>query len=79
MFCQNGGFNMAIKKIKIKGFKIFKDIFEIEFNNKINVIVGNNEAGKSTILEAINLALTGLYCGKSIKAEVSQYLFNEDI
>lgn len=79
MFCQNGGFNMAIKKIKIKGFKIFKDIFEIEFNNKINVIVGNNEAGKSTILEAINLALTGLYCGKSIKAEVSQYLFNNEM
>lgn len=67
---------MAIKKIKILGFKIFKELFEIEFNNKTNIIIGNNESGKSTILEAINLALTGLYCGKSVKTELSQYLFN---
>ena len=72
-------FNMAIKKVKIKGFKIFRDLFEIEFNDKINIIIGNNEAGKSTILEAINIALTGLYCGKSIKTEMSQYMFNNDM
>lgn len=68
---------MSIKKIKIKNFKCFGDeIFEIELNKGLNVLVGNNEAGKSTILEAIHLVLTGMYCGKPIRSELSQYLFN---
>jgi putative ATP-dependent endonuclease of OLD family len=51
---------MAIKKVIISNFKQFKDIFEIELNEDINILVGNNEAGKSTIIEAINLAFTGM-------------------
>ncbi len=70
---------MAIKKVKIKNFKCFKGYFEIELNKGLNILVGNNDAGKSTILEAINLALTGLYRGRSIKNELSQYLFNSEI
>ena len=46
-----------IKKIFIKNYKIFEH-FDIELNEDLNIIVGNNETGKSTILEAINLALT---------------------
>jgi putative ATP-dependent endonuclease of OLD family len=41
--------------------------------------VGDNEAGKSTIIEAIHLALTGLYSGKYLKNELSQYAFNNEI
>lgn len=70
---------MAIKKVKIKNFKCFEGEFCIHFNEKMNIIVGNNEAGKSTILEAINLALTGYYRGKSIRNELSQYLFNKNV
>lgn len=70
---------MAIKKVKIKNFKCFKGYFEIELNKGLNILVGNNDAGKSTILEAINMALTGLYRGRSIKNELSQYLFNSEI
>lgn len=54
---------MIITKLIIEGFKGFKDRFCIEFNESVNIIVGDNEAGKSTILEAINLGLTGLYAG----------------
>ena len=43
-----------------------------------NIVVGDNEAGKSTILEAINLALTGIIRGKSIWNEISQYIFNKE-
>ncbi|EAC6468339.1 TPA_asm: AAA family ATPase, partial [Listeria monocytogenes] len=45
-----------IKRMHIKGLKKFKDI-DIEFNEKINILVGENESGKSTILEAINIVL----------------------
>ena len=67
---------MYIKKVKIQNFKCYRE-FEIELNDGLNIVVGNNDAGKSTILEAINLALTGLINGKSIWNELSQYLFNK--
>ncbi|MGX9362368.1 ATP-dependent nuclease [Pantoea ananatis] len=70
---------MFIEKLIIEGFKGFKDRFCIEFNESVNIIVGDNEAGKSTILEAINLGLTGLYAGKPVKNNISQYLFNDQL
>lgn len=68
---------MCIKKIKIKDFKCFKGIFEVELDRGLNIIVGNNSSGKSTILEAIHLALTGIFLGRNIQYEVSQNLFNK--
>ncbi|PSU58077.1 ATP-dependent nuclease [Photobacterium phosphoreum] len=47
-----------ILKAKIKNFKKFKD-YEIHFDPKRNILVGDNEAGKSTILTAIELVLSG--------------------
>jgi putative ATP-dependent endonuclease of OLD family len=70
---------MVITKLIVEGFKGFKDRFCIEFNESVNIIVGDNEAGKSTILEAINLGLTGLYAGKPVKNNISQYLFNDQL
>lgn len=68
---------MYIEKVKIHNFKCYKD-FEICLEKGMNIIVGDNEAGKSTIIEAINLALTGIINGKSIWNEISQYLFNKE-
>ena len=45
-----------IKRIKIKGFKRFQNL-EAEFSQGMNIIIGENEAGKSTVLEAISLVL----------------------
>lgn len=42
--------------MKIKGYKKFKD-FSIDFKEHINVLIGENEVGKSTILEAIDIVL----------------------
>lgn len=70
---------MSISKLKIKNFKCFSDWFTIDFDSNINILVGNNGTGKSTILEAINLVLTGTYHGKNIRNELSQYLFNKAI
>lgn len=49
---------MAIEKIKLYNFKKFKDL-EIQCNNDLNLLIGDNEAGKSTILQAIDLVLSG--------------------
>lgn len=69
---------MRIKKIKISNFKCFKETFELVLNENLNIIVGNNEAGKSTIIDAINLALSGWFKGRYIFNELTQYLFNKE-
>lgn len=69
---------MHITKVKITNFKAFKN-FEIETHEGMNILVGNNNQGKSTILEAIHLALTGFYRGKYIRTSITQDIFNSEI
>ncbi len=47
-----------IKKIKLENFKRFRS-FSVPLYKELNVIVGENESGKSTILSAINYVLGG--------------------
>lgn len=49
-----------IKHLHIEGFKKFSKI-DINFNEKMNILVGENEAGKSTILDAIKTVLNQQY------------------
>ena len=70
---------MNIAKVHIENFKTFKGSFKLTLNKGVNILVGNNEAGKSTIIEAIHLALTGLHNGKYLKNELSQYVFNNEV
>jgi len=70
---------MKIDRIKIVNFKCFKGEFNLVLNDGLNILVGENESGKSTILEAIHLALTGLFNGRYLKNELTQYLFNNEI
>jgi len=64
-----------IKKIFIQNYKIFSR-FDLELNSDLNIIVGDNEVGKSTILEGINLALTKRLNGRYAEYELTPYLFN---
>lgn len=48
----------TIKKIRLINFKRFRD-YTIEPNERINVLVGDNEVGKSSVLEAIDLVASG--------------------
>lgn len=70
---------MLISKINIENFKCFESRFSLSLNKGVNIIVGNNEAGKSTILQAIHLALSGIMNGRYLRNELSQYLFNRNI
>ena len=49
---------MKIKKLVIKNYKLIRDIV-IPLNPDINIFVGENDAGKSTILEALFILTTG--------------------
>ena len=52
---------MKIKKIKLLNFRNHKKL-TIDFDNNINIIIGNNAVGKTNILESIyTLALTKSY------------------
>lgn len=65
-----------IKSIYIENFKKFKSD-KFEFNDDINILVGNNNAGKSTILEALELVLNLIYRGKSLNQELFSELFEK--
>ena len=64
---------MKITKIKIFNFKKFR-FLEVDFKDNLNVIIGDNEAGKSSILLAIELALRG--SRNRIETEGLDLLFN---
>lgn len=65
----------VIQKIVLKNFRRFRDT-SIEFAPGLNILVGDNEAGKSTVLEAINLALTSRWQGKFFAGELAPHLIN---
>lgn len=68
---------IAVEKLKIKNYKCFRD-FEIIFNKGVSIIVGNNEEGKSTILEALQLCLSGMLNGRALFSDVYEGLFNKE-
>jgi AAA15 family ATPase/GTPase/5S rRNA maturation endonuclease (ribonuclease M5) len=67
---------LYITKVKIKNFKGLAKT-EISFKKTFNILVGNNEVGKSSVLEAINLALSGHLNGRYIHYELQPFLFNK--
>lgn len=69
---------MYIQKVIVKNYRCLKEA-TVALNPELNVIVGNNECGKSTLLEAINLALTGQLNGRSLQTELHPYLFNSTV
>jgi tetratricopeptide (TPR) repeat protein len=45
-----------LKNVKIKNFKLLED-FEIDFSKNVNIIIGDNSSGKTSLLQAITLGL----------------------
>ncbi|WP_425037510.1 ATP-dependent nuclease [Primorskyibacter sp. S187A] len=64
-----------IERLVVKNFKALRDT-DIEFKTGFNVLVGDNECGKSTVLEAINLCLTGQLQKRPAAYELHPFLFN---
>jgi len=66
-----------VKAIKLINFKKFRDEL-LEFNDDVNIFVGDNNAGKSTILEALEIVLNYNHRGRPFNGEFSPDLFNQD-
>ena len=66
-----------ISRIKIHNFKRFRNT-EIELRNGLNILCGDNDTGKSTLLEAIDLAISGRYRRRSINHSISPNWFNAE-
>jgi len=64
-----------VTKIKLSNFRRFKN-FSTEFDSKLNILIGDNESGKSTILAAINLVLGG--SKSKVEAIGLENLFNTE-
>lgn len=70
---------MYISKVHLENFKGYKKL-DLDINPGINIIVGDNETKKTTILEAINLVLSGYINGVYLtKEKINQFLFNTEI
>jgi predicted ATPase len=66
-----------LNKLRVKNFKKFANE-TFEFNDDINIIVGDNECGKSSVLEAIELCLNYCHRGRPLSPEVMAELFNSE-
>lgn len=64
-----------ISRVIISGYRCFKHL-DFEPNPGLNVVVGINESGKSTLLEAVALALTGRSNGRWVGEELNPYWFH---
>ncbi len=49
---------MILKSIKLKNFRAYEDIY-LKLDDNLNVLVGKNDVGKSTILDALDIFLEG--------------------
>ncbi|MEG0681618.1 MAG: AAA family ATPase [Eubacterium sp.] len=69
---------MKIEKLIIKNYKIFNNII-IQMNDDVNIFVGENDSGKTTILEALSMVLTGKLNGGAIVSRLNPDWFNFEV
>jgi putative ATP-dependent endonuclease of OLD family len=63
-----------LKRLVIRNFRQF-EYLNVEFDPELNIVVGDNDAGKSTILQAIELALSSRIGGRPADGELSPHWF----
>ena len=66
---------MLLEKLVIKNYKIF-DNREILLNPEMNIFVGENDSGKTTILEALSIVLTGKLNGANFDRQLNIDMFS---
>lgn len=66
-----------IDRLVVRNFKLLRYL-DFQPHPTMNLIVGDNESGKSTLLEALSFVLTGRARGRRLADEISPYWFNQD-
>ena len=57
---------MYLKRLGIKNFRVFdEDGVTLAFNQGVNAIIGENNSGKSSVIDAIRIAYSTLTYRKS--------------
>lgn len=69
---------MKVKKLKIINYKLFQNV-TIEMNDDVNIFVGENNSGKTTILEALAIVLTGKINRNNIVNHLNLNWFNAEV
>ncbi|MDX7697136.1 ATP-binding protein [Aeromonas dhakensis] len=59
---------MKISKLKLNNFRGYKDIL-VDFDDSFNVIIGRNDIGKSTILEALEI----FFNNETVKVDIDDH------
>jgi len=67
---------MYIKRISLKNYKAFENL-EIELRPGVNLIVGDNGAGKTSMLDGIAVALGGLFV--NVQGVSAKNIVKEDV
>ena len=68
---------MTIGRVIIKNYRALRTT-DLLLNPELNIIVGDNESGKSTLLEAINLALKCQLNRRPAAYELHPFIFNSE-
>ena len=76
--CETEVNEMFIQKIVVKNYKSLKNNV-INLNSQINIFVGDNDAGKSSILEVISILTTGKLNGIAFERQLKASFFNNEV
>jgi predicted ATP-dependent endonuclease of OLD family len=68
---------MSIERVIVRNYRVLRSA-DVRLRHDLNVIVGDNESGKSTLLEAINLALRCQINRRPAAYELHPFLFNTE-
>lgn len=69
---------MYIKKIVVKNYKLLQDV-TIPLNPELNIFIGDNDSGKSTILEALSILTTGKLNGFAFDRQLKANMFTQSV
>lgn len=69
---------MEITRLTIRNYKCFRTL-NLDLDSGVNIIVGDNDQGKSTILEAIELCASGRLKSAPIDEQLSHHWFNRQV
>ena len=70
---------MYLKRLDIKNFRVFdEEGVSLIFNQGVNAIIGENNSGKSSVIDAIRIAYSTVTYKKDIFFSKSDFHVNEE-